>query len=99
LTRGASRYCLFPCSLSPALHMYEDFKFLLLMTIEALFLLLLISRKIFLVSMLLQIQSIALLRLMGTEGCPVLLPPRLVEIVFIQFRCLSLRCRLRIGVA
>jgi len=69
------------------------------MSIEALFLLLLISRKFFLVSTLFQIQSVALLLLMGTEGCPVLLPPRLVEIVLIQFRCLFLWCRLRASLA
>ena len=67
--------------------MQERFKFLLLMAIEALFLLLLISRKLLQVTTLLQVQSVVLLLLMGTEGCPVLLPPRLVEIILIQFRC------------
>jgi hypothetical protein len=54
----------------------ERIKFLLLMLIEALFLLLLISRKLLQVTTLLHIQSVVLLLLMGTEGCPVLLPPR-----------------------
>ena len=63
--------------------MQERIKFLLLMLIEALFLLLLISRKLLQVTTLLHIQSVVLLLLMGTEGCPVMLPPRLVEIILL----------------
>lgn len=88
MTRGKPCYCLFPCSLSPALHVYERCKFLLLVSFEAMFLLLLPSRKFFLVSTLLQIQPVALLRLMGTGGSPVLLPPHLIEIVLVQLGCL-----------
>jgi hypothetical protein len=79
-----------PCSLPPALHANECIQLLLLVPLEALFLLLLVSRKFFLVSALLQFQPITLLCLMGAEVCPVLLPPRLVEIVLIEFRRLFL---------
>ncbi len=58
---GEPRDRLFPGSLSPALHVHECVKFLLLMSLEALLLLLLISRKFFLVSTLLQFQPITLL--------------------------------------
>ena len=99
MTRGTTRQRLFPGCLSPALHVYERFKFLLLMSIEALFFLLLIGRKFFQVATLFQVQPVVLLLLMSTEGCPVLLPPRLVEIVLIQFRCLYACCCLRTGLA
>jgi len=57
-------------------------------TVEALFFLLLIGDKILLIAALLEVQCVAFPLLMGAERGPALFPPRLVEFVFIEFRCL-----------
>jgi len=68
----------------------EEVQLLLLMRLETALLFGLIGGELREVPALLLLQTAALLRLMGPEGRPVLLPPVLVEVVLVELRRLCL---------
>jgi hypothetical protein len=61
----------------------ESIQLLLLVCLETPLLLVLISDELRQIPSLLLLQTLALLRLMGAEGGPILFPPLLVQIVLI----------------
>jgi hypothetical protein len=82
----AARQRLLPGIQSPVLLAGERVQLLLLVLVETLFFLLLIGDEFFVIAALLQVQSVAFPLLVSAKCGPVLFPPFLVELVFVELR-------------